>query len=445
MSKLIGKECKFVIHVPANDKRDDTHVIKEVLHYDDNTTKINMSTVKNFKRPFYVTKEHFKNHKQKKEFEDVSKLNIHYSTQSDLANSIAMRTGKAGYRRNVLRDVVDNQYIYGVDIKSTSLIKKVFQEKYPDAQSEYTIAALDIENDIDTKVISVITITMYDKIYTAVNKSLVAGHSDVKKNLDFLYNKWIPDTDIKRNCKERVIEIFDNELELIINVMKRAHEWKPDFLAIWNINYDLPMMMRVLDKYGIAYKDVFADPDLPEELKYFRYKEGQKQRVTESGRVFAISPEQQWHYAYCTSSFVFIDAMASYSYVRVGQAAVPGGYGLDNILKHNGIKTKLKFDDDPKYKGADWHRYMVENKPLEYIIYNIYDTRSMLELENVTKDLSVSLPILAGVSDFDIFNSGPKKIVDGLHFFYLQNDRVLGTKPSKIVDNKVLGLDKWIK
>ena len=123
---------------------------------------------------------------------------------------------------------------------------------------------------------------------------------------------------------------------------------------------------------------------------------------------------------------------------------MPGGYGLDNVLRHNKINTKLKFDDDPKYKGADWHKYMVKHKPLEYIIYNQYDNLSMLELEHKTKDLTTSMPILAGISDFDVFNSGPKKIVDGLHFFYLQNGRVLGTKPSRVKDDKVLGLDMWI-
>jgi len=445
MSKLIGRECKFVIHLPeVKGLRDDTHFIKEVLHYDDKTTKINLQTIKNFKRPFYVTKPHFQNHKQKKEFELESRVNTYYSTQSRLANNIAVRIGKNGYFKNSMRDVVDNQFLYGVDIKSSSIIKKIYQEKYPDCNTESTVCALDIENDIDTGVISIISIAMYDKLYTVINKSLVDGIKDIDTKLKDLYDKWMPDTDIINGCVTREYDIFDNELELVMNIFKKVHEWQPDFLAIWNINYDLPVMMRVLDKYGVKHEDVFSDPSLPDEFKYFRYKEGQKQRVTESGRVMAINPEQQWHYAYCTSSFIFIDAMCAYSYVRVGQAAVPGGYGLDNVLRHNKINTKLKFDDDSKYKGADWHKYMVKNKPLEYIIYNQYDILSMLELENKTKDLTTSLPILAGISDFDIFNSGPKKIVDGLHFFYLQNKRVLGTKPSKIVDDKVLGLDNWI-
>jgi len=445
MSKVIGKECKFAVHIPAiSGVRDDTHMLKEVLFYDDGTTKSHIVTLRNFKRPFYVTKPHFQNHKQKKEFELKERVNEFYSTQSDLANNIAVRTGKVGYTRNVMRDVIDNPYVYGVDVKSTSIIKKIYQEKYPECQTESSVCTLDIENDVETGVISLITISMFDKMYTAINKSHVLGIANLDEQLETLYSKWMPDTEIIRNCKDRKNEVFDNELDLIIGIFKKVHEWTPDFLTIWNINYDLPVMMKVLDKYGVPYENVFCDPSLPKELRYFKYKEGQKQRVTESGRVMAINPQDQWHYAYCTSSFIFMDSMCAYSYVRVGQAAVPGGYGLDNVLRHNKINTKLKFDDDPKYKGADWHKYMVKHKPLEYIIYNQYDNLSMLELEHKTKDLTTSMPILAGISDFDVFNSGPKKIVDGLHFFYLQNGRVLGTKPSKVKDDKVLGLDMWI-
>ncbi len=445
MSKIIGREFKHAVHLKANRDRDDTHVIKEILHYEDGTTKPNLSTLTNFKRPFYMTKPHNQNHKQKKEFEYLDKLNTYYSTQSDLPNTIAMRTGKIGYTKNYIRDVIDNPYIYGVDIKSTNIIKKIYEEKYPNLNTENTVAALDIENDVDTGTISMITIVMKDKIFTAVLNTHVEKIKNPLDTINSYYDKYMPDTELINNLKDREVKIVDNELDLVIEVINRAHKWQPDFLAIWNINYDLPKMIDVIERFGMDPADVFSDPSLPKELRNFWYKEGQRQRVTESGKVFAITVEQQWHFAYCPASFVFVDAMAAYSYVRVGQAAVPGGYGLDNILKTNGIHSKLKFDDSPKYKGADWHRYMCKEKPIEYIIYNMYDTLAMLELEDKTKDLTTSMPILSGISDYDIFNSGPKKIVDGLHFFYLENGRVIGTKPSKVVNDKILGLDEWIK
>jgi len=445
MAEIKLRECKFVMHVPAIEGvREDFHMVKELVTYDDGTTRNKLTWLRDFKRPFYVTKKHKRRHKQKKEFEYLDNVNTHYSTQSDLANNIAIKIEKGYYKKNNLRDVVDNPYLYGVDVNSCTYIKRIYQEKYPDNTSEFTVCTLDIENDVDTGIISVITVSMKDKIYTAIHKDLIKNHPNAKETIIALYDKWVPDTQIKKDVGIPEIKIFDNELDIIVNVFKKVHSWMPDFLTVWNLNYDIPKIMSVLDKYGMRYEDVFCDPTINKKLRLFKYKEGQKQRVTESGRIMAINPEQQWHTAYNTASFVMIDAMAAYSYVRVGQAAVPGGYSLDNILKHNKINTKLTFDNEIKYKGADWHKYMVAQKPLEYVVYNIYDTTSMLVLENKTKDLTTSVPILAGVSSFDIFNSGPKKLVDGLNFFYLNNKRVLGCKPSRINDDKILGLDGWV-
>ena len=87
---------------------------------------------------------------------------------------------------------------------------------------------------------------------------------------------------------------------------------------------------------------------------------------------------------------------------------------------------------------------MLEKIPLEYIIYNIWDTMSMIELDNKTKDLESSIGALCGISSFAIFNSGPKKIIDVVHYFYLENGRVLGTKPPVADDDNLLELKNWI-
>ena len=144
MIELIGREFKHAVHIQADETRADHHMIKEILHYSDGSTKPNIRIIKDFKRPFYVTKPHYQNHKQKKEFEYLDKLNKFYSTQSELANSIASKIGKAGYRANVMRDVIDSPYIYGVDIKSTSLLRRTYLETYPELNTENTLAALDI-------------------------------------------------------------------------------------------------------------------------------------------------------------------------------------------------------------------------------------------------------------------------------------------------------------
>ena len=92
--KIKTIEPKVIHHIPAEENvRDDIHVVKELITYEDGTTKRNLRMITNYKRPFWVTKEHYRNHKQKKESEELKKLNEYYCTQSDLAKETGMRLG----------------------------------------------------------------------------------------------------------------------------------------------------------------------------------------------------------------------------------------------------------------------------------------------------------------------------------------------------------------
>lgn len=445
---ILSRECKFVIHLPEiPEQRPDTHVIKELITYKDGTSKPNLRLLYNFKRPFWVTKEHFQNHKDKKESEYLDKLNEYQSTQSSLGKSVAMRLGQRFIGKTHLRDVSASPYVYGLDIHSKTVIKKMYLDRYPDAISGYNLAILDIETNTETDEIIVISLTMRDKIYTVINKKMLINTRDIESQLNYLFDKHIPKTNITENIKKEYV-VVENELELILKTLEKAHIWKPDIIAIWNIDYDIPKMLEALEKYNIDPKDVFSDPNIPKELRYFEYKQGQKSKVTASGKFTPINPEEQWHTVIAPASFYWIDAMSAHRYIRVGGKTMPGGYSLDNILKHElgNRYQKLKFEDIDNLglAGIEWHQYMVKNKPLEYIIYNQWDVISMLHLDEKTKDLAYSLPILAGVSSFDIFNSGPKRIVDALHFFYIEHGKVLGSKPPRTEVDTVLGLKNWI-
>ena len=451
MSEMIGRECKFVIHIPKDENinRPDLHFIKEVIHYSDGTKKRNIRVIENFKRPFYITKPHYQTHKDKKESELLKRLNIYKSTQSDLAKNIATRLGSKYVGVKSLRDVVSSPYVYGIDVSSTAIIKKMYMDKYPNVNSPSTIATLDIETDLETDEITIITIATNKNVYTAILDKILKNYtinkSDAIKKLTYLFNKYVPDTELKKNVKVEY-EIFNKEIDMIKAIFKKLHTWEPDFLAIWNITFDMGKILEVINKNNIDPVDIFSTDKIPKNYRYFKFKEGQKSKLTESGKFKPVSPEEQWHTYYSTSSFYFIDMMSAHRYIRVGGKTPPGGYSLDNILKIElGDKLqKLKFNDTTQFKGIDWHYHMQKNKPLEYIIYNQWDSMSMIELDNKTKDLSISLPMLAGISGFDIFNSGPKKIVDAMHFYYLEHGKVLASKPPRVDDDKILGLDEWI-
>lgn len=448
---IVGREFRHGCHVPAEDGvRDDMHVVKEVLHYEDGTSEPALRFIRNFKRPFWVTKEHYQNHKEKKESELLERVNMYTATDSGLGKAVLSRLGSRYIGKTNLRDAKDNPYIYGIDIKALTMIKHGYMKKYESYNTEYTVASLDIETDPDTDDITVIGVGFKTELLVVINKKLVANYIDVDRQLQYLYKKYIPEGKYRDEVTP-VFKIVDDELELIKEAMAQLHKWKPDILSIWNMKFDLSMMLNVCKKYNVRPEDIFSDPEVPKEYRYFKFKEGNTTRTTASGVFKPLDVQEIWNVVYATCSFWWIDSMAAYYYVRVGGKKVASGYSLDSILnfefKKEGGYGKLKFKDEASEHliGVDWHKYMASKRPLEYIIYNCWDVMSLLALDEKTLDLCISVPLLSGPSGFDIFNSNPKKLVNLLHFFYLERGRVIGTMGLHTEEEVLLGLDSWVK
>lgn len=445
--EIKGYECRFAVYCPATENTSsDNHLVKEVIHMIDGTTRPNVRMINNFKRDFYITKKAFQNHEEKKEWEDINKLIKFKSTQSELVRNINKALGTP-WAKGDMRRTARNPYIYGTDILSTAVIKKSYQDKYPDLVTPYTVAVYDIETDVlnGTNEIMMGTISFGSKVVTVIRKSFVSGQSDVLNRLNRLLTKYLGEYVEKRKINWEVV-LVDTEAQVVVECFKRAHEWKPDFLAIWNIDFDLPRSVNALERAGLRPEDVFSDPAVPKEFRHFTYKRGPKQKVTASGKVTPIKPAAQWHTAFCPSSFYFIDAMCAYKQIRTGSAEEPS-YSLDNILnKHLGIR-KLKFKEADGLGGIDYHVFMQEKYPLEYVIYNVFDCISMEELDECTNDLKYSLPLLSGCSDFENFKSQPRRLADSLHYFCLDKGYVIGSTSDQMttdMDSEVIGLEGWI-
>lgn len=447
MESNLNKEVKFVLKVPDNVCEDDVYIVKEIITYPDEKQEPKLNFIKNFKRPFWITKKHYQNYQQKKESESMDRLDMFTATQKELPKAIAARLGSRYVGTKTMRDVISSPYLYGTDVDNRAIIKKIYRDKYPTVTSN-SLAVLDIETNTETNEIIIISVATHHEVYVAILDNFIINKRDIQSRLKYLYDKYIPKTELNSKIQP-VFEIFKKEEEVIQAIFKKIHEWKTDFVAVWNIDFDVPYIVDRCKELKLDPKDLFSSPDVPEHLRYFEYKQGSKLKVTESGVHKPINVEEQWHIVLTPSYSYWIDAMCAHRYVRVGGKSVPGGYSLNNILEKElgSDMKKLHFDDDPNIEslsGIDWHKYMVANKPLEYIIYNAWDTMSMLELDNKTKDLRTSIGALIGISSYDIFNSGPKKIIDALHFFYLDNKRVLGTKSAKVDDDNILGLDGFI-
>lgn len=450
-----ARECRFAVYCPPPPgSRNDYHFVKEIVHTKDGRTIPTSRGLHNFKRPFWITAKNARNHQQKKETELKSKLMEYKSTQTELVwaiNAALEQTYRNDDKPN-LRKTCRNPYVYGADIKSTAVIKRMYQDKFPDVNTPYSVACSDTETNVFTKEQGIImdTISFKDRVYTAVLAEFVAGYSDVKNRLQAMLRKHLGKYVDERKIVWE-IDIVDNEGEIVKRVLQKAHEWKPDFFAMWNIDFDIPKMVKALERSGMSLAEAFSDPSVPQEFKFFEYKQGPKQKKTSSGKIMPKPPHEQWHTVYTPASFYVVDAMCAYKQIRISDPA-EAAYSLDYIL---GLKLglgKLRFDN-PEFEnvghGLQWHQIMQSKYQLEYIIYNVFDCISMELLDEQTKDLAVVMPLLGGSSDFVDFKSQPRRLVDELHYFVQTVDppRIMGTTSDQMtdeIDDHTVSGEDWI-
>ena len=427
------------------------HFIKEKLLYNDGTISGKIRLIKDYKVPFWITKPFFRNHKQKKEFEDIKKLDKFMVRTADLPNAVAKALGNSNYRANKRWDVIDSPYVYGLDIDSNIFIKREYFEKYGEPTIPFDYATLDTENDIDTGKLTLITIAMYGKMYTVGTKEFF---KDVKGNVpkmvkEYFFNNFVKKYKYDGRIVESKyiaydVEVADTPTEAIEMAFKRLHSWNPDFLGIWNILHDINLIVDTLTNDGVEPKDVFSHPIIPKKLRFFKVIKGATSRKKENGDEVAVKPNEQWHTIKCSAGFYILDGMSTYTYVRVGSNEVAGGYGLDNILNKEVGLSKMKSNLGEGLKGAEWHNYVSKRHPVGYAAYNAGDTYPMIILENKTKDVTVSMPILSMSSTYDKFNSSPRKIIDELFWDAMSLGKISGTKPRQWEDGKYLDTRNWI-
>jgi hypothetical protein len=473
---IAGIECRHVVFIPpSKDSPDDYHLIKEVIHTKDNKRIPNVRIVKNYQRPFWIAKEGFRRYKQKKEWEDVSKLKEFRCPQSQLVDRAAKALGIFKPPRS-LKQLSRSPYLYGSDILSTSVIKQeVYRDRWPDLNTPSSIAASDTETDMIKGHGRVImqTVSFGSKVYTAVVRDFleqIGGDDKYKiekckegllKYLDVdepVFKKDGKTPELDKSGKPKVTNVYrdrklDWEIELVSDdgqavwkTLQKCHEWQPDFLTFWNMDFDIGKMKESLDFHKIPLADAWSDPSVAPQYRFYEYRQGSSQKVTASGKVTPIAPHARWHTLYTPASFYVMDAMCAYKQVRTGKQE-ERSYSLEFILNKHLKRGKLKFDQADGLAKADWHIHMQRHHPIEYIVYNVFDCIGIEMLDEKTKDLCVSVPSGAAMSDYSKFNSQPRRVVDKLHYFVQARGKIIGTTSDEMAtefDARTINLRNWI-
>ena len=470
--KSVGFECKHVNYATAADgSLNDLLFIKEVEHFSDGTTQPRTRMIRNFQRHFYVTKEPFRNHQEKKESEPLLRLRRFPTTQIEMPDRVSRALGRGRPQDRRMNRICRSPYVYGTDVTTPVLAKEHYMRTWPQNVSINTLAAIDSETDMETEEIIMLSVTYKSKARLIVVEGFLKGIVDPIPALHAMAREYIGDVLESRNIQLE-IELVANAGDCAARAIATAHEWKPDFLAAWNMDYDVPKMIEALVRYGYDPNQLFPDPSVPQHfrrpthegsipsgfrnlkdvkdpiafLRQFGYFQGKKNKVTAGGDVTPLHPAEQWHQLDQPASWYLIDPMCVYLRMRVAKGKEQS-YSLDAILEKHGVKRKLKFEAaDHLTKGA-WHVFMQKNYRLEYCIYNLYDSIAIEMLDEVTTDLRQQISSLCGFSEYHRFPSQPRRLADDFHFFALQRDRVVGSTSDQMemeIDSHVISMEGWI-
>lgn len=464
---VIGIECKNTAYAQSSENpRDDCILVKEVIHTKDGRQVPRIRLIKNYQRPFYITKPNYRNHQDKKEAEKIEKLKKFTCNQATLHEKIQMALGNnIPNPRKKLRDVCSSPYVYGADQLPTTHLKARYQEKWPDLRSRNKVAVLDTERDVvfGTNETIIVTLTMGAQKYIGIVKwwaDKLPGMADQlpAKYKELLSKITVRDDDSpleekpqkvydvpKERPGDPIIFIANRPGDIVAKALSLAHAWMPDFLAIWNMDYDIPHIIDALKEAGYDPKHEFSDPSVPDEFRRFWYKQDQLIRETNSKSI-SKHPADLWHVVYCMAGFYVVDAMCLFKKIRVASGNEPN-YGLDGVLDRHLGTTKLRIPQADQFGGLKWHQVMQRDFPLEYCVYGLFDCISVEMLDEKTNDLGLTISVLMESSGFDYLPSLPRRVVDVLHVVWEKKGYIpgcVGADISSTLDEDVVGLDGWI-
>lgn len=334
--EVVGIEAKHITYVTnQNGKSNDLHVVKEIVHLKDKTLVPRLRFVEDYQRPYYITEKGQQNHKEKKDYEYLNKLRKYTSTQINLAKSIANVTKHFG--RPYLKELGRSPYLYGSDVSSSSLLKSDYKKSFPDVSSPNTVAGGDIETNVYSSEregeIICMSVTHKTNVFLAYLKDWVSDIDDpIQATLDELES--IPELAKMKRVRNLDIQVVvvDSPVDIIKQCIGKLHEWKPDFFSFWNMNFDMSTILATLEHYGVDPKYIFSDPSVPNNYKYFHYKEDKPLNISAGGVSKSKSPAEQWHWITTPASFQCIDAMSTYRLVRLA-GGKDSSYALDYILE----------------------------------------------------------------------------------------------------------------
>ena len=348
---------------------------------------------------YWITKPQFRHQNIRLEREELSKLDMYRCKYKELWDSVARNLGYQYTPRNP-KVLKEDPHLYGVDIGPLIRMKIEYSQNVDGEVPKLDIGMLDIE-----------TCVLDDKF---VNEILCASYTDwsTRTTYEFINEPWCSATDEELQARadaetKTFVESLNDkakavweekphtfvyvhcktERELIVKLIRKVVMCKPDLCGVWNISFDIPYIEKRAIFNQIPLHELFCHPDVPKDLRMFRWKEDQKQ-VEHFTDV--------WHQVIAPGYTKWYDPMCLYSRLRKVQ-------GRENFYTLDFIGQKIVGSGKVKFGSNTTHTNMQLHDQIGYCVYNCFDTVLPCIIDAVAQDTS-SMMVLVGISEISEYS-----------------------------------------
>ena len=435
-----GLQCVLARYTEANDgSGHDLLMIKEKIHYHDGTIKANVRLLENYQRECYVTRETLRTYQQKKEWESLSRLKRIPTTQAKMSASLA----KALFKKPTatMKELSRSPYVYGTDISTSSLIKHQYQSRWPDLFSPNELAVLEVRTEKTTgfETIVALTLVFKDQALIVTTEAFVGQQETLVEQVRE-QSKTLGELMV-------TVKVARTPFDALSDIMATIHQWQPDFVGLWGLEPAMNAMLQCIDKASGKPEDLFCDPRLPPKYRNFAWRPMATKKTRATGKTMNRRPQTLWHWAEHLASFCFVDMMALFALLRDGSNGQRASYALYDILQDELGLRRASPEAIAGYPDEDWERLMQSDYPAQYLLDSLHTGLALLELDRKNEDVSQKLTLLSGVSQLSDFASLPKRIADALHFFCLDQKKVVGSATASLSvsgDEHLMAAKGWI-
>ena len=433
----------------------------QINEKDCETNETKLIYYENPKINFYVTKDKNK-YKYQRMSMPISELDVIQCKYSEREKEMAKSVNKLNqfydecrkgrvfdYNTNTMIDhkrifvqncLYNSPNIYLGDFDIEDYYKNTHMDKYGrDVFQKYGVikqGMMDIEVDqyfnnwsIDDKSAPINSIS-YSDMVTNTLYLLVLNNQPDNKDVEYVKNnfeKFISEfvtPHAHDNTINYKVDFYDTEKGLILGFWDLIHKLKPDFVGIWNMNFDIPYILSRMKTLEIDELSTCCHPDVPEQYRYVRYiEDSERNKDNRFITTDNTHPSRLWDWVQISGYTQFYDMMALYSLIR--KRYIFPSYKLDDISETVTGHGKLDYHS----MGYTIKKLAHQNFKI-FLSYSIIDTVRLQQIENITGDLKRMI-IFADNTKLQTSVKISYVIKNKMYRIYLDSN------PSKIVGNNV--------